>query len=140
MTGGPRGGRGARTVSRRHRWSIRRRDWSICLRVLLPEVSQPLSETPQSFPGLAAGRRGRLLDLFYLFYRQQIHACSQAVHELLSSSELLLSPFPVEGSQCRVTGRLGLGRPLTLNVATLSQSSLKGGSVVPLRGVLRSLC
>ncbi len=56
-----------------------------------------------------------------------------------TSSELLLSPFPVRGSQRRVTGRLGFGRPLTLNIATLSRTGLKGGSVVPLRDVLRSL-
>ena len=124
--------------------------WRVVLRVsrkratslgmsLVPEVSQPLSEAPQGFPRLVTGRCGRLLDLLHLLCRQQIHACSQAVHELLSSSELLLSPFPVGGDQRCVTGRLGFGRPLTLHVAALSQPGLKGGSVVPLRDVLRSL-
>jgi hypothetical protein len=51
-----------------------------------------------------------------------------------------MSPFPVESSQRRVTSCLGLGCSLTLDVDALSQPGLKGGSVVPLRGVLRSLC
>jgi hypothetical protein len=110
------------------------------VRVLFPEVSQPLSETPQSFPRLVTGRCGRFLDLLHLLCRQQIHARSQALHELLSSFELLLSPFPVGGDQRCVTGRLGVDRPLTLHVAALPQPGLEEGSVVPLRDTLRSLC
>ncbi|MFN9899307.1 MAG: hypothetical protein ACK55Z_11050, partial [bacterium] len=86
---------------------------------------------------LVAGRRGRFSDLLHLLCRQQIHACSQAFHELLSCLELLLTPFPVGGDQRCVTGRLGVGRPLTLHVAALPQLGLKGGSVVPLRDTLR---
>ncbi len=40
-----------------------------CVRVLFPEVSQPLSKASQSFPGLAAGRCGRFRDLRHLLRR-----------------------------------------------------------------------
>ncbi|MFO0007522.1 MAG: hypothetical protein ACK559_41050, partial [bacterium] len=63
------------------------------MRILLPEVSQPLTEASQCFSRLVGGRRGRFSDLLHLLCRQQIHACSQAFHELLSCLELLLTPF-----------------------------------------------